>query len=105
MAIRLAVVMTHPVQYFAPWFRHLAARHPELELTVLYATEPTAAQQGAGFGRPFRWDLPLTDGYRARIVRPPRFGRRIIAFPTSIRILREESWQPSCRTMKCRETP
>ena len=36
--IRLTVVQTHPVQYYAPWFRHIAARCPELDLTVLYAT-------------------------------------------------------------------
>ncbi len=27
--IRLTVVLTHPVQYYAPWFRHIAARCPE----------------------------------------------------------------------------
>ena len=63
--------MTHPAQYFAPWFRYIAANCPELELTVLYATAPTPAQQGVGFGKAFAWDVPLTDGYRCRVVRPP----------------------------------
>jgi glycosyltransferase involved in cell wall biosynthesis len=70
--IRLTVVMTHPVQYLAPWFRHIAAQCPEIDLTVLYATRPTPEQQAVGFGGAFDWDIPLTDGYRYRIVRAPR---------------------------------
>jgi glycosyltransferase involved in cell wall biosynthesis len=72
--IRLTAVLTHPVQYFAPWFRHIAAGRPELDLTVLYATEPTAEQQGVGFDRAFRWDVPLREGYRSRVVRPAAAG-------------------------------
>jgi glycosyltransferase involved in cell wall biosynthesis len=70
--IRLTVVLTHPVQYYAPWFRHIAAHCPELDLTVLYGTEPTAAQQGVGFGVSFQWDTPLVEGYRCRILRGAR---------------------------------
>lgn len=70
--IRLTVVLTHPVQYYAPWFRHITAHCPELDLTVLYATEPTAAQQGVGFGVSFQWDTPLVEGYRCRILRAAR---------------------------------
>lgn len=70
--IKLTIVMTHPAQYFAPWFRFVAANCPELDLTVLYATAATAEQQGVGFGKAFVWDVPLTEGYRCRVVRPPR---------------------------------
>ena len=75
--IRLTVVMTHPVQYDAPWFRAIAARSPEIDLTVLYATEPTPSQQGVGFDRAFAWDTALTEGYRCRVVRPPRAGDNV----------------------------
>ena len=37
--MRLTAVMTHPVQYFAPWFRHIAAHEPAIDLTVIYGTE------------------------------------------------------------------
>src|SRR5687767_5187999 len=67
--LKLTVVMTHPVQYYSPWFRHITAHCPEIDLTVLYATEPTPEQQGIGFGKAFLWDTPLIDGYRCRIVR------------------------------------
>jgi glycosyltransferase involved in cell wall biosynthesis len=70
--IRLTVVMTHPVQYCAPWFRHIAARCRELDLTVVYATRPTPEQQGDGFGVGFEWDVPLLEGYRCRVLRPAR---------------------------------
>jgi glycosyltransferase involved in cell wall biosynthesis len=68
--LKLTVVMTHPVQYYAPWFRYVAACCPEIDLTVLYATQPTPEQQGVGFGRAFSWDILLTEGYRCHIVRP-----------------------------------
>ena len=75
--IRLTVALTHPVQYYAPWFRHIAARCRDIDLTVLYAAQPTAEQQGAGFGQPFQWDVPLTDGYRCRVLRPSRPGESV----------------------------
>jgi len=60
--IRLILVETHPIQYKAPLFRLLAA-HPQIDLTVFYAMLPNASQQGAGFGVPFEWDIPLLEGY------------------------------------------
>ncbi len=77
--LKLTIVMTHPVQYFAPWFRHIASTCPALDVTVLYGAIPSAEQQGTGFGRPFLWDVPLLTGYRyvvcdAAVGR--RFGRR-----------------------------
>lgn len=71
---RLTVALTHPVQYFSPWFRWIAAHCPEIDLEVVYAVEPTADQQGTGFGRAFEWDVPLLDGYRSTVLRPGRAG-------------------------------
>lgn len=59
---RVAFVTTHPIQYQVPVFRHLHERD-DLDLVVLYAMQPTAEQQGAGFGVAFEWDLPLLEGY------------------------------------------
>ena len=64
---RLVAVETHPIQYKAPLFRRLA-EDPRLDLTVLFAMVPDAAQQGAGFGVPFEWDVPLRDGYRSEML-------------------------------------
>src|SRR5262249_28056108 len=75
--IKLTVVLTHPIQYYSPWFRYIAARAPEIDLTVLHATEPNAEQQGVGFGRAFEWDVALPSGYRCRTVRASRPADRI----------------------------
>jgi glycosyltransferase involved in cell wall biosynthesis len=75
--IRLTAVLTHPIQYYAPWFRRIHASAPELALTVVHATQPTPAQQGVGFDREFEWDVPLTDGYRSIVVRQAKPSDRI----------------------------
>jgi len=75
--IRLTAVLTHPIQYYAPWFRHIQAHAPEIDLTVLHATEPTPVQQGVGFDQAFEWDVPLTEGYRAVTVRSAKPTDRI----------------------------
>ena len=62
MKTRIAVIQSHPIQYFSPWYRALA-REAELDLKVFYCYQPTQAQQGAGFGVPFEWDIPLLEGY------------------------------------------
>ena len=72
--IRLTIVATHPVQYASPWFRYISDHCPQIDLTVLYASRPSAAQQGAGFDRAFEWDLPLLEGYRSIVVRESRPG-------------------------------
>lgn len=75
--LRLTIVGTHPIQYQAPWFRHLAAHCPELDLQVIYASQPTPEQQGIGFGTAFEWDTGVLDGYSCRILRPPTAGQRL----------------------------
>lgn len=63
---RLAILATHPVQYYAPLFRELAGR---IELEVFYAHKATPAQQAAaGFGTAFDWDVDLLSGYRHRFL-------------------------------------
>jgi glycosyltransferase involved in cell wall biosynthesis len=71
---RLAVVTTHPIQYYAPWFRHLASR-PELDLRVFYLWDfGVAEREDKGFGRVIRWDVPLLNGYTSEFV--PNVSRR-----------------------------
>lgn len=65
--MRLAVVASHPIQYYAPLFRTLAGR---LDLTVLFAHRATPGDQaGAGFGLGFEWDVDLLSGYDHRFLR------------------------------------
>lgn len=58
---RLAILTSHPIQYYAPLFRELT-KHADLK--VLFAHRQTAQQQAAaGFGQAFNWDVDLTSGY------------------------------------------
>jgi glycosyltransferase involved in cell wall biosynthesis len=59
---RLGILATHPIQYFAPLYRRLAAE-PSIDVRVFFAHRPTPAEQGVGFGVAFEWDVNLTDGY------------------------------------------
>ena len=64
--MRLAVVTSHPVQYYAPLFRALAQ---QLELTVLYGHRAGADDQAAaGFGVGFAWDSDLMSGYASEFL-------------------------------------
>lgn len=69
--IRLGVLLTHPVQYYSPWFAHLASR-PEFDLRVFYAERPDPARQGEGFNVEFEWDVPLLAGYRHEFIEAGR---------------------------------
>ena len=62
--MRLAALVTHPIQYFAPLFRALAAQ-PGLELTVYYGSRRgTVPLVDPEFGKAYTWDVPLLEGYR-----------------------------------------
>jgi len=62
-------VVTHPIQYFAPLFRILAAE-PGLELMVYYGSGQgtTTPVVDPGFEEAFTWDVPLLEGYRYRFL-------------------------------------
>ncbi len=75
--MHLAVVASHPIQYYAPLFRELARR---LDITVFYAHRATPIDQArAGFGIGFDWDIDLLSGYEHHFVRnlakQPGLGR------------------------------
>lgn len=62
-ALRLAVVLSHPTQYYSPWFRWLQA-HTSLTLHVFYLWDFGVVERcDPGFGRMLQWDLPLLEGY------------------------------------------
>jgi glycosyltransferase involved in cell wall biosynthesis len=65
--LRVGVLLTHPVQYFAPMFRQLATE-PTVELTVYFAHRPTPQEQGEGFGVAFEWDVDLLGGFESHFL-------------------------------------
>ncbi|MEM9531230.1 MAG: glycosyltransferase family 4 protein [Pseudomonadota bacterium] len=59
----MAIVATHPIQYYAPWFRWMAAQFP-VPLRVFYLDRPDArGGYDQEFGQAVQWDTPLTEGY------------------------------------------
>jgi len=60
---KLAIITTHPIQYYAPIFRLLQQRN-NISIKVFYTLgEPTAPKHDPGFGKNISWDIPLLDGY------------------------------------------
>ncbi|MBS0209202.1 MAG: glycosyltransferase family 4 protein [Planctomycetes bacterium] len=60
---RLAFVVSHPIQYYVPMYRQLAARG-DLDVRVFYTWHAGAGPvDDPGFQRAIAWDIPLTDGY------------------------------------------
>lgn len=65
---RLAIILSHPVQYYSPWFRWLHA-HTALEFRVFYLWEfGVTARRDPQFGTAFRWDVDLLAGYESEFV-------------------------------------
>jgi glycosyltransferase involved in cell wall biosynthesis len=66
MRRRIGFLVSHPIQYYTPFFRDLAER---CDLTVYFAHRQDAAGQGqAGYGVAFDWDVDLLGGYESRIL-------------------------------------
>jgi len=62
-SLRLAVVLSHPTQYYSPWFRFLQAES-RLQLRVFYLWDfGVTDQHDPRFGRAVRWDTDLLSGY------------------------------------------
>jgi glycosyltransferase involved in cell wall biosynthesis len=60
---RLAVVLSHPIQYYSPWFRWLRT-HTSLEFRVFYLWEfGVTAQRDPKFATTIQWDVDLLSGY------------------------------------------
>ena len=66
--VRLAYVVSHPIQYQAPLLRRIA-REPEIDLTVLFGSDfSVRGYRDRGFGVEVTWDVPLLDGYHSQFL-------------------------------------
>ncbi|HTK18839.1 MAG TPA: glycosyltransferase family 4 protein [Mucilaginibacter sp.] len=60
---RLAIVTTHPIQYYAPVFELLHKRQ-KIDIRVFYTWgEQANSKFDPGFGKSVDWDIPLLNGY------------------------------------------
>jgi hypothetical protein len=70
--VRLAYLVSHPIQYQAPLLRRIA-REPHIDLTVLFGSDfSLRGYKDRGFGVEVAWDTPLLDGYQSEFLRPLR---------------------------------
>ncbi len=62
--VRLAYLVSHPIQYQAPLLRRIA-QDPDIELTVFFGSDfSVRGYADKGFGVDVKWDVPLVDGYK-----------------------------------------
>jgi glycosyltransferase involved in cell wall biosynthesis len=71
---RVAYLVSHPIHYQAPLLRYIQARN-DIDLHVFFLR---GVQHGGsfdpGFGRTFKWDVPLRDGYSSEELARPEAG-------------------------------
>lgn len=92
---KMAIITTHPIQYYAPVFKLLAQK---IDLMVFYTWgETSMAKHDPGFGKTIEWDIDLLDGYNYQWVKntstdPGSHHFNGIVNPDLIRQI--NSWQP-----------
>ena len=96
---RLAILATHPVQYFVPVFRGLACL-PDLRVRVFLGCRHGESESSIDpdFGLKFAWDCDLSSGYeRVVITKAPlnRLSGFSGAFAGLLAALRILAWRPN----------
>jgi len=60
---KLAIITTHPIQYYAPVFQMLSERG-QISIRVFYTWgEASVRKYDPGFDKKIQWDIPLLTGY------------------------------------------
>ena len=96
--LRLAVLITHPIQYFRPVFAELA-KQPGLELRVFFGCDHgRRSSLDPDFGVSFAWDVPAHEGFpHTFLSRAPleQLSRLRFALPLAWRAaLTISAWRP-----------
>ena len=86
--VRLAYLVSHPIQYQAPLLRRIA-QEPDIDLTVFFGSDfSVRGYKDEGFGVGVKWDVPLLDGYRHEFLPALRDNARVgVASPLNYGIL------------------
>jgi len=60
---KLAIIITHPIQYYAPIFKRLTERN-KIKIKVFYTWEQSQQKVfDKKFGKVIKWDIPLLEAY------------------------------------------
>ena len=77
MKKKIAIISTHPIQYYAPLFNLLAKK---IEIKVFYTWgEESIKKFDPGFGKKVEWDIPLLEGYNFQFLK-----NLFEAFPSNV---------------------
>lgn len=69
MAKKLAIIVTHPIQYYSPLFRKIS-ESGQIELQVFYTwSQAQGKKYDPGFGKEVDWDIPLLEGYNYTFIK------------------------------------
>lgn len=80
MKLKLAILNTHPIQYFAPLYEELA-KQENIDLTVLYCSKWGVEEYvDPQFKTSFKWDIPLLDGYNYKFLKNIRKTQNVNKF-------------------------
>ena len=75
--VRLAYLVSHPIQYQAPLLRRIA-QEPDIDLTVFFGSDfSVRGYRDQGFGVGVKWDVPLLDGYKHEFLPRLRDGQDV----------------------------
>lgn len=64
---KLAIIITHPIQYYVPVFK-LLAKQCKLKVFYTWGKDGVEAKHDPGFGKTVEWDLPLLEGYEYELL-------------------------------------
>jgi glycosyltransferase involved in cell wall biosynthesis len=74
--VRIAHLVSHPVQYLVPVYREIS-KSPEIDFTVYFYSDTTLGRHfDADFGTEFEWSTALLGGYKHRLL-PSSKGKEI----------------------------
>jgi len=67
---KLAVLISHPIQYHVPIFQALA-KDPQVDLTVYYCWDFGVGEERVEpeFGVKYSWDIPMLEGYNYKFLK------------------------------------
>ena len=66
--IKIAIINSHPIQYFAPLYKELNKKN-EIDITALYLSDLNLKPSvDPGFKQEIKWDVDMLDGYNYKFV-------------------------------------
>ena len=87
---RLAILNSHPIQYFAPLYRTIA-QESDIDLTVYYCSRAGLEEMyDVGFGQQVQWDVPLTEGYNHKFLPNLRSNKNNQGFLSLVMCISEQ---------------